>query len=165
MSDRDLRYPLTVYFDGACPLCAAETSALKACDRFDRLRLVDCSAVDFRDPDAARAGHSREDLMRLIHARDADGTWLRGVAVFEAMYRVAGFEAMARAWAHPVLRPLWDRLYPWVARNRMTLSRLGLASVYGGLVRRAARRGANVACFDGTCAGGAGRGSVSPDSE
>lgn len=154
------RYPLTIYFDGTCPLCRAETSALKTGDRGDRLRLVDCSAADFDDPDVAAAGISRSDLLRIIHARSADGTWLRGVAVYEAMYRATGYETMARVWAHPILRPLWNRLYPWVARNRMTVSRLGVIHVFEWLKRRSARRGADAACSAETC-----RAPSLPDSE
>ena len=147
----ELRMPLTVYFDGSCPLCTAETSALKACDHDGALRMVDCSAPTFADVDVTAAGIQHGELLRIIHARDADGRWLRGVEVFEAMYRIAGFEAMARIWANPRLRPLWDRGYPWVARNRMLLSRLGVIHVFGWLVRRNARRTALAGCGSAEC--------------
>ena len=70
-------------------------------------------------------GYCRVDAMRLIHARDADGRWLIGVDVFEAAYRAAGLELIARVWGSRRLRPLLERLYPWVARHRQRLSRLG----------------------------------------
>ena len=38
------RYPLTIYYDASCPLCAAEMHALRDEDHACRLRLVDCSA-------------------------------------------------------------------------------------------------------------------------
>jgi predicted DCC family thiol-disulfide oxidoreductase YuxK len=80
--------------------------------------------------------------MQRIHARDAAGQWLDGVAVFEAAYRAAEIESVARLWGHPKLQPLLDPIYMWVARHRMQLSRLGLNKVYGYLVRRAAQRAA-----------------------
>lgn len=128
--------PLTVYYDASCPLCRAEIAALKSRDRDGKLLLIDCSAPDFDDIHAASAGLSHCDLMRAIHARDANGRWLSDVDVFAAMYRIAGFRVMARLWAHPWLRPLWKRGYPWVARNRMQLSRLGFTRLFARLARR-----------------------------
>ena len=133
-------YPLTIYYDASCPLCAAEMHALRDHDRVCRLRLVDCSAAGFDDAALAAAGFPRSELLRRIHARDAAGSWYSGVDVFVLAYRAAGIEAVARIWEHPRLRPLWDRLYPWIARHRMGLSRLRLSGVMPWLVRRAARR-------------------------
>lgn len=133
-------YPVTVYFDASCPLCRAELTALKAHDREDRLCLHDCSATDFRDGDVERAGLTRADLMRAIHARDQAGRWFVGIDVFVLAYRAGGIEWLARLWASPRLRPLWDRLYPWVARHRMGLSRLGVSAAFNFVLRRIAAR-------------------------
>lgn len=150
----NVAWPLTVYYDGQCPLCVAEMSALKAHDPGDAFRLVDCSAPDFVDADVAAAGIERATLLRILHARDADGRWLSGVDVFVALYRHAGFHAIAGIWGHRRLKPLWDRLYPWIARYRMALSRLGLHHVYGWLVARAARRATARQCSGGRCSDG-----------
>lgn len=146
-----LRPPLTVYFDGSCPLCTAEVSALKVHDRDDALQLVDCASPGFTDHHLQAAGIANADLLRMIHARDGDGRWLKGVDVFVAMYRIAGLHAIARLWAHPWLRPLWDRAYPWIARHRMALSRLGLERVYGWLVRRHLRKVTEAGCTAEGC--------------
>jgi predicted DCC family thiol-disulfide oxidoreductase YuxK len=134
------RYPLTIYYDASCPLCAAEMHALRDSDRRGCLELIDCSVPGFEDEAVAAAGIKRADLMRLIHARDADDRWYRAVDVFVLAYAAVGIEAIAGVWSHPRLRPVWDRLYPWVARHRMLLSRCRLSASYGWLVRRAARR-------------------------
>jgi predicted DCC family thiol-disulfide oxidoreductase YuxK len=146
-------YPLRVYYDRQCPLCAAEMHALKSHDRDSRLDLVDCSEPGFADEWTAGANLGRDQLMAFIHARDAAGRWLRGVEVFEAAYDAAGVDAFARLWAHPWLRPTWDRLYPWVARHRMALSRLGINRLFGRLVAHAARRAElrRAACAQGLC--------------
>jgi len=148
-------FPLTIFYDRSCPLCAKELHALIDFDRDDRLRLIDCSPPGFHSEAAAAAGVSAFDLMHQIHARDAAGRWYRGVDVFIMAYRAAGIEAVARLWAHPRLRPLWDRLYLWVARHRMILSRLHLNAAFGWLVRRAARRAEQriSECGNGTCGG------------
>jgi predicted DCC family thiol-disulfide oxidoreductase YuxK len=124
-----IQYPLSIYFDASCPLCMAEMSALKRHDSTDRLVLIDCSPVGFRDQAAEEAGLQREDFMRIIHARAADGTWLRGVDVFAAAYSAVGLKVLAFVWQFPVWRPLLDWLYPFIARNRQLLSRLGIPAV------------------------------------
>ena len=165
-------YPLTIYYDGACPICATEMTTLKRHDVGDRLILRDCanrdgSSVsgesardggrdDGRDDVCRAAGITLADLGARIHARDAAGRWLVGVDVFVVAYDAAGFALLATLFAHPRLRPSWDRLYPWVARHRYALSRLGLQHAFRLLPHRA-RRAAIVAtggtrdCAAGTC--------------
>jgi predicted DCC family thiol-disulfide oxidoreductase YuxK len=152
---KEPRYPLTIFYDRSCPLCSQELHAIRDYDREDRLRLIDCSPPAFHDEAAAAAGVPAFDLMHQIHARDAAGRWYRGVDVFILAYRAAGIEALARLWAYPRLRPLWDRLYLWIAKHRRILSRLHLNAAFGLLVRRAARRAQRRigACGNGACPG------------
>jgi predicted DCC family thiol-disulfide oxidoreductase YuxK len=133
-------YPLTIYYDASCPLCRKEMHALKQFDAHDRLKLLDCSTENFRDELADKSNISSADMLRLIHARDADGRWFIGVDVFVLAYRAAGIEAVARLFEFRPLRPFFNRLYPWVARNRMRLSSLGLTDAFEFIVRRAAIR-------------------------
>lgn len=123
----NVAWPLTVYYDASCPLCRTEIETLKARDGCDRLRLVDCSPPSFGSPGD---GVTRDDLMSRIHARDSRGRWLRGIDVFAAAYAAAGMRRVAALYASPLLRPLLDRAYPWVADHRMLLSRLGLSRVF-----------------------------------
>lgn len=146
-------WPLRIYYDAACPLCAHEMHALAAHDVFGRLQLVDCSVHDFHDPYLTEAGISPKQAMDFIHARDAQGRRLTGIAVFEAAYAAIGVRGMARLLAHPRLRPAWDWLYRHVANNRMRLSRLGLNRLFGKIVSMAAGRAAAraTACDAGGC--------------
>ncbi len=145
-------WPLVIYYDASCPLCREEMHALTAHDVDARLQLVDASPAGFGDEHTRAAGIDHAALMGLIHARDERGRWYRGVEVFELAYGAAGLAGIAALWGHPRLRPLWDRLYPWVARFRQPLSRLRLNRLYGSLVRRAAIRAQRRA---GACAAGA----------
>lgn len=140
MSTLAVTYPLTIFYDASCPLCRKEMLALKEYDAQDRLHLVDCSSAVFHDAAAAQANISTADMLRLIHARDADGRWMVGVDVFVLAYRAAGIEAVAGFFEFRPFRPFLSRLYPWIARNRMTLSRLGVTDAFEFFVRRAARR-------------------------
>lgn len=147
-------WPLVIYYDASCPLCREEMHALVSHDHDRRLQLVDASQPGFTDADTRAVQLETAELMRLIHARDAEGRWYRGVEVFELAYGAAGLVGIARLWGNPRLRPLWDRLYPWIARYRQPLSRLRLNRLYGALVRRAAARALRraAACANGTCA-------------
>ena len=146
-------WPLVIYYDASCPLCREEMHALSGADHSGRLQLRDASVPGFQDADLQAAGIALPELMRLIHARDAEGRWFRGVEVFELAYGAAGLHGIAALWAHPRLRPVWDRLYPWVARFRQPLSLLRLNRPYGWLVRRAAARAQRKAasCATGAC--------------
>ena len=137
---RPLRYPLTVFYDASCPLCVSEMHSLRELDKAGRIELVDCSAREFSDEGLRAQGITRASLMERIHARDAYGRWLVGMDAFEAVYRAAGLEAAARLWANPRWRPTFERLYPWIARNRQLLSRLGTHRLVRRLIRAAASR-------------------------
>ena len=137
--ERRVQYPLTVFYDASCPMCATEMHALKARDGEGRLELVDCSAPQFDEDQLLGDGVRRRDLMALIHARDAHGRWFVGADVFELAYGAAGFEAMARFWANRRVRSWMRLLYPWIARNRQRLSRLGCHRLIRLLLARASR--------------------------
>jgi hypothetical protein len=79
---------------------------------------------------------------------------MRSVPVFEAAYAAVGMNAVAKTFANKRLRPVWDRLYPWIADNRHFISKLGLNKMYGWWVARAARKAhlRSQACKDGVCA-------------
>jgi predicted DCC family thiol-disulfide oxidoreductase YuxK len=133
--DRTPTFPLTVYYDASCPVCASEMHALKSRDPDGLLILADCSAEAFDEQRCEREGVTRQMMLARIHARDASGRWSSGVDVFETVYRVAGFARLARLLASRRLRPLLERLYPWIAANRYRLSRLGLSRLPGRLLR------------------------------
>jgi len=69
------RYPLTVLYDGACPLCSREMAFMKHLDRKRRLRFCDFSTPDY---DAAAIGIPVSELSTVIHAQWEDGTVITG---------------------------------------------------------------------------------------
>ena len=75
MNEHDI-YPLTLYFDSQCPMCRTEMQQLQARDANGALRFVDICAPDFACP---LPGVRQADLLRLMHARRADGQVVVGV--------------------------------------------------------------------------------------
>jgi predicted DCC family thiol-disulfide oxidoreductase YuxK len=102
---------VTVWYDGACPLCVREIALMR---RLDRAR-----AIDFVDvaPEDAACPIDRKLLLARFHAREGDGKVLDGAAAFAAMWR-----------AIPLLKPLG-----FAARNRVVLS--GLERLYTAFLK------------------------------
>ena len=83
--------PLTVYYDGACPVCRREIGFYRA-RTGEAVR--DCNAA----PAACPAPDlSREDALRRFHVRLPGGTLVSGAAAFLALWReTPGFRLAAR---------------------------------------------------------------------
>ena len=101
-------YPLKVFYDASCPVCALEMDKLGARDTAGRLVLVDMSAPDFN---AACHGFDAADLDAAIHAVRPDGSVVRGMAVLRLAYAAAGL-----GW---LLRPSGLRSAPAGVRRRL----------------------------------------------
>lgn len=132
----ETQFPLTVYYDRSCPMCAAEMHALEKAAGSGRLLLVDCSAPEFDAASRATREVTRDALMSRLHARDGSGRWMTALDAYEAIYLAAGYRRIARLWGSWLLRPVFDRAYLWVARNRNAISRLGMYRVFGWMLRR-----------------------------
>ena len=116
------RYPLTVFYDGACPICAREIALMRRLDRQQRLAFCDFSSPDY---DAAITGLTVPALSAVIHARWADGTVIAGMDVFRAMWETVGLRFLAKLSRLSFLDLLAMRAYAWFARNRLWLTGRG----------------------------------------
>jgi predicted DCC family thiol-disulfide oxidoreductase YuxK len=125
--------PITVFYDHTCPMCRSEMLGLKAKHNGNAIILVDCSPTDFDETPFVKDGIHRIDMMKLIHAKDANGKWLIGVDVFAVVYRLAGLRFLSAVWGSRLLRPILSRLYPWVANNRMWLSKFGVPKLFSAM--------------------------------
>lgn len=139
-------YPLTVLYEEACPLCKLEMDNLKVRDSKRLLYFVDVSAADF---DATTYGIPLQDLLTAIHAVKADGSIVKGVEVFRLAYGAVGLGWLTRPTGWPVLKPLFDRAYMHLARNRHRISRHLAWLLFGLAAKRAEKR--SRACQAGRC--------------
>lgn len=111
---------MTLYFESACPLCAAEIHMLAARNRRQLLRFVDLSQPDAALPCTVVCAQALEK----IHAVLDDGHTLVGVPVFAEAYRRADLPLLAWLFSRPWLRWLLEPAYALFARHRASVSAL-----------------------------------------
>lgn len=147
-------YPLTIFYDASCKLCSAEMNSVKQLDLQNQLILTDCSGQDFDDQPYLSDGVNQASMMACMHVQDASGSWYKGVDAFELIYNTVGLPTIAKLWSHKWTRPITERAYPWVVRNRHVLSKTGLPvllKLWGKCTARKALKRSR-ACADGVCA-------------
>jgi len=145
-------YPLTLFYDAACPVCSLEMDHLRERDAARRLVFVDIGAPGF---DAAAHGVTLQAMNAEIHAKLPDGSMLKGVEVLRLAYEAVGLGWVLRASAWPLLRPAFDVAYRKFARHRIAISNAAaplIRSLRELRARRALRRMRE--CGAGACATG-----------
>ena len=80
---------VTVWHDGACPLCAREVALFRRLDRARHVQFVDAADLTNACP------LDRGEMLARFHAQEEGGPVISGAAAFAAMWR-----------AVPMLRPL-----------------------------------------------------------
>lgn len=118
------RFPLRIFYDGACSVCATEVEHYGRNDHAGRLLLVDISAPEF---DPTPLGISRDALMEQMHAIDTEGRVYRNVEAFWAIWQAfptaTGYGLLGRLVTQPLLHPLARLGYRIFARLRRYLPR------------------------------------------
>lgn len=125
-------FPLRVFYDGACAVCAGEIDHYRRRDRVGRLVPVDISTADF---DPHPYGISLEAFQYELHAIDRDGRVYRGVDAFWAIWQAfpdsVPFRILAILVTLPIIRLLARAGYRGFARIRPYLPRRRSACTTG----------------------------------
>ena len=114
-----MKWPLTLYFDGECPLCAREIKILRARASPNRLRFVDISHPAF---DAKSVDFTIAQMESSLHARFDDGTWVTGLDATLWSWRAAGLGIWAAPLSWRLTRPLFNLGYRLFCRWRPHLA-------------------------------------------
>ena len=115
--------PLTVAYDGDCPLCRSAARRLEKLDTRGRLTLVPFQDLASRDEQGnwPRPG----ELAGALHVIRPDGSFVSGgKAVLEVASEVPRLRPLAVLGRLPIVNRLVEPLYRLVARHRHRLSRL-----------------------------------------
>jgi predicted DCC family thiol-disulfide oxidoreductase YuxK len=74
------RAPMTVYFDGSCPLCRAEVGIYQNADESGAIQWCDVST------EALPTGFTRDQAMARFHVRDEAGKMVSGAQAFITLW-------------------------------------------------------------------------------
>lgn len=109
---------LTVFYDGACPLCVREIGLLRRLDKRDRIQFTDISppeADEFCPLD-------RQKMLARFHAQKQDGTIVDGAEAFtEAYAQVPWLGWIAPIGRFPPTRWMINMAYAVFLKLRPTL--------------------------------------------
>ena len=112
---------LTLFYDGACPLCQAEILFLSGRNQSQLLDFVDINSERF-NPQVV--GVSCEAALAAMYGQFASGKLIQGVAVFPEAYRRANLPRLAWLFSRKPLQPVLKLAYLFFAKNRHAISRL-----------------------------------------
>jgi predicted DCC family thiol-disulfide oxidoreductase YuxK len=112
---------LTLFYDGACPLCQAEILFLSGRNKANLLDFVDINSAQF---DPQKVGVSCQAALAAMYGQFASGKLIQGVAVFPEAYRRANLPRMAWFFSRKSLQPFLNLAYLFFAKNRHAISSL-----------------------------------------
>jgi len=101
------RFPLTVFYDGACIVCATEIEHYLKKDHGGKLLAVDISSHDF---DPAPYKISMTDFMQQLHAIDQDSQVFKGIDSFWAIWQAFPPSTIYGVMGRIIQSPLVNRL-------------------------------------------------------
>lgn len=115
-------FPVKVFYDGSCSVCAMEIGHYLRQDHGGRLLAVDISAPDF---DPVTYSIALETFMYELHAIDQKGSVYLGVEAFWAIWQAfpasTMYGIMAAIIKMPLVNPVARLLYKVFARIRIYL--------------------------------------------
>ena len=127
-------FPLLIFYDGSCSVCAAEMESYRRREQGGHLLFVDISAPEF---DPSPYGITLDAFMYEMHAIDREGAVYRGVEAFRAIWQAfpasTGYGVLAALVSLPGVNFLARLAYRGFARVRKYLPK------------------SRAACRDGAC--------------
>ena len=113
---------LTVFHDGACPVCQREIAFLKRRAGAEQIEWVDISA----SPEGEVCpGVQRDEALRRFHVVTADGRVLTGAAAFAVLWQsLPALAWLGRIASRPRVTPVLEWLYVRFLRVRPRIQKL-----------------------------------------
>lgn len=113
---------VTVFYDGACPLCAAEIGFYRRRRGADRVGWVDVSACQAEN---VAAGLTRDQALARFHVQDADGRLISGGQAFAILWTaLPGYSWLGELFRRKPLAWAIDRAYDGFLKWRPRLKAL-----------------------------------------
>lgn len=122
MTSAPPRAALTVFYDGACPLCRREIGLYRGQAGAEALSFIDVATAP---PEALPAATSQTQLLSRLHVADEDGRLLSGAAAFFALWqRLPAWRWLGRLGRVPAIVRAAEWGYRGFLRLRPALQRL-----------------------------------------
>ena len=117
--DHTVTARLTVWYDGACPLCIREIALMRRLDKRQRIAFADVTEPSIACP------LDRSLMLARFHATTDHGETLSGAAAFAAMWReIPPLRPLGLMAQNRVVLALLERTYTLFLRVRPLLQRL-----------------------------------------
>tara|TARA_B110000046_G_C13025309_1_gene413650 strand:+ start:1986 stop:2384 length:399 start_codon:yes stop_codon:yes gene_type:complete len=112
---------LTIFYDGGCPLCAAEMRHLNSLNSAGKIAFEDIYAADFgsRFPSI-----DQTEADRILHGQLADGELIFGLDVTYQAWALVGKRKWVAILRWPIIKQVADVSYLFFAKHRYLISRL-----------------------------------------
>ena len=102
----------TLYFDGDCPICSKEMCKLAEISD-DNIELLDIHKL----PDNFD-GPSEEKLLKVLHLKLPDGSWVRGLDANVIAWQHSKYGWLTKPLRWPVIKQISDWIYyRWAERR------------------------------------------------
>ncbi|MBR7889060.1 DUF393 domain-containing protein [Marinomonas sp. A79] len=110
---------LTIFYDGHCPLCAAEMNTLRSLDANKKLQLEDIHAENF----SKKFPHIDPiEADKVLHGQLDNGQIIKGLDVTCLAWKLVGKHKWMQVLRWPVVRFFADKSYLFFARYRHQIS-------------------------------------------
>ncbi|MBF9000284.1 MULTISPECIES: thiol-disulfide oxidoreductase DCC family protein [Vibrio] len=109
---------LTLFFDGTCPLCVKEMTALTQHDSKKQIKIVDIYSDEFVQYPMIDA----EKANNILHALDNNQQLYLGLDATYQAWKLAGKGWLYAPLRWPIIKPIADIGYLLFARNRYKFS-------------------------------------------
>jgi len=110
-----IRYPLTIYYDGACDLCRGQMNKIAADDTKNRLTFQDITERGFSAEDH---GLDQADLHTYVYVIDREGRSARGVDAFTWVWWATGHKTLSIIFRIAGIRMIAKGIYKIISRFR-----------------------------------------------
>ena len=111
--------PYTLVFDGTCKICTRLVKVIRGWDRFERFEIVASQAPGVQPRFPWIPAEAYRESVQLIGP--GGSTWQGAAAVERVLDVLPKGKLITWIFSIPGARPLAERIYRWVARNRYKL--------------------------------------------
>lgn len=117
--DEEPKYPITIFYDGACGICRREMGRYRAEDKNARLKFVNANHPNF---DLKSEGLDPQKILDYIYAKDQNGKVVCGVDAFAWIWEACGYKFLPILVRLPLIKQLARAFYRLFARYRYKIS-------------------------------------------